>query len=119
MKKERLDENGEEDIFGKRGSSIGPPASIKSDGPLGEDLTDPKGKRARVPQQILDNKAVSRYFKADYVCPEMLTYRQVIRKQTLVLMEEKGYPRSHESFKDVFGMTTKGTYFALVSCLSA
>lgn len=40
---------------------------------------------------------------------------QIIRKQTLVLMEEKGYSRSHEVFKDVFGMTTKGTYFALVS----
>lgn len=53
-------------------------------------------KRPRVPQRVLDNKAT-------------------IRKQTLLLLEARGYSREHDMFKDVFGMATKGTYFALVS----
>lgn len=30
-------------------------------------------------------------------------------------MESRGCPRSHSEFKDVFGMVTRGAYFALVS----
>lgn len=30
-------------------------------------------------------------------------------------MAERGVHREHEQFKDVFGMTTKGAYFAFVS----
>jgi hypothetical protein len=33
----------------------------------------------------------------------------------MLLMEERGCGRNHDIFKDVFGMSTKGTYFALVS----
>ncbi|WWC88002.1 uncharacterized protein L201_002904 [Kwoniella dendrophila CBS 6074] len=107
------DEEEEEDIFGKRGKSITPIPPIlmsrtkstestgeltsheQSDGPLDMDSNsiNKNNKRNKVPQQVLDNKAV-------------------IRKQTLILLENRGIPRTHESFKDVFGMTTKGTYFA-------
>ena len=41
---------------------------------------------------------------------------QSIRKQTLLLLETRGFPRDHDQFKDVFSMTTRGTYFAFVSC---
>jgi hypothetical protein len=41
---------------------------------------------------------------------------QTIRKQTLIMLEARGYGRTHELFKEVFGMTTRGVYFALVSC---
>nr|XP_018264910.1 uncharacterized protein I303_03091 [Kwoniella dejecticola CBS 10117]OBR87068.1 hypothetical protein I303_03091 [Kwoniella dejecticola CBS 10117] len=106
----------EEDIFGHRGKSITPVPSLmsrtKSKESTGELTTSEKAlsdvdiangegggtsssrnKRVRVPQQVLDNKAA-------------------IRKQTLVLLEQRSIPRTHELFKDVFGMTTKGTYFA-------
>ena len=36
----------------------------------------------------------------------------------MVLLEERGVARSHEDFKDVFGMTTKGAYFAFVRASS-
>jgi hypothetical protein len=35
-----------------------------------------------------------------------------------VLLESRGVGRDHDLFKDVFGMTTKGTYFAFVSRLA-
>jgi hypothetical protein len=40
---------------------------------------------------------------------------QIVRKQTLLLLESGGYPRDHELFKELFSMVTKGTYFAFVS----
>ena len=40
---------------------------------------------------------------------------QAIRKQTLLMLEDRGFGRDHEMFKDIFGMATKGTYFAFVS----
>ncbi|WWD18103.1 hypothetical protein CI109_102551 [Kwoniella shandongensis] len=117
-------EREEEDIFGRRTTaSIGPSASISMSraassekminqhlhsegagemtdgaegGGTGNDDGAPntgRAKRVRVPQQVLDNKAA-------------------VRKQTLVLLEGRGISRSHEMFKDVFGMTTKGAYFA-------
>lgn len=70
-------------------------------------------KRPRVPQQVLDNKAVSG------VLVEHHSLDQTIRKQTHLLLDARGCPREHEMFKDVFGMTTKGTYFALVSQLAS
>ncbi|WVQ97058.1 hypothetical protein IAU59_004168 [Kwoniella sp. CBS 9459] len=111
------EEPAEEDIFGKRASSV---VSIsggishsgnsmtnrttgsdtehvtQTGGPFAETSDPPslaRSKRVRVPQQVLDNKAT-------------------IRKQCLVLLELRGIARTHEAFKDVFGMTTKGTYFA-------
>ncbi|WRT65868.1 uncharacterized protein IL334_002819 [Kwoniella shivajii] len=100
----------EEDIFGKRSKSITPVPPLvgrtkstdtNMDNTKNEiaqsendDLPNAtKTKRIRVPQQVLDNKAA-------------------IRKQTLVLLESRGISRTHDSFKDVFGMTTKGTSFA-------
>ncbi|OCF32903.1 hypothetical protein I316_05540 [Kwoniella heveanensis BCC8398] len=120
-------EGEEEDIFGKRASSamsvpgIGtsshlPAANLSrwnsvdgaqhataDDGMIADDDDPPntgRSKRVRVPQQVLDNKAT-------------------IRKQCLVLLETRGIPRTHESFKDVFGMATKGTYFAFRNQLEA
>ncbi|KAL7423736.1 hypothetical protein Q5752_001318 [Cryptotrichosporon argae] len=73
---------GNEDIFGKRPL---PPEQ--------EPASGARAKRARVPQQVLDNKAV-------------------VRKQTAVALEVRGLGRGDGAFKDVFGMTTKGVYFA-------
>ncbi|WVQ85493.1 hypothetical protein IAT38_007658 [Cryptococcus sp. DSM 104549] len=102
----------DEDIFGKRASSIAPPMSRVSSAGAGGSVIDPgergaegegdvngepasagKVKRARVPQQVLDNKAS-------------------IRKQTMNLLDSRGIGRNHELFKDMFGTTTKGVYFA-------
>ncbi|WVF70689.1 hypothetical protein IAT40_005482 [Kwoniella sp. CBS 6097] len=109
-----------EDIFGKRASSVVPGSSTsirfstnttanktmeKEDGAgrhvehgnsvteVGDPPSSARLKRVRVPQQVLDNKAT-------------------IRKQCLVLLESRGIARTHELFKDVFAMATKGTYFA-------
>lgn len=59
VKQETLDAptEAEEDIFGKRGSSIGP--GLKTEAGTNGGVNDPKSKRPRVPQQVLDNKAVS------------------------------------------------------------
>ncbi|KAK8865718.1 hypothetical protein IAR55_000864 [Kwoniella newhampshirensis] len=111
---------GDEDIFGRRATaSVGLTTSVSmsraasgdravdhspSGAPLAAEGTDGaeggndapntgKAKRVRVPQQVLDNKAA-------------------IRKQTLVLLEGRGISRTHDMFKDVFAMTTKGAYFA-------
>ncbi|KAI9635002.1 uncharacterized protein MKK02DRAFT_43683 [Dioszegia hungarica] len=74
----------DEDIFGTK---------PKVEGALDvQEASASSKKRARVPQQVLDNKAL-------------------IRKQALVVMESRGYPRDHELFKDIFGMTIKGVYF--------
>ncbi|GFZ43255.1 hypothetical protein JCM24511_00974 [Saitozyma sp. JCM 24511] len=99
---ERGSNNEDEDIFGKRPA----PAALRvafdtsrqgSADPGKASGAEPpstgRAKRVRVPQQVLDNKAA-------------------IRKQTLVLLESRGVGRDHDLFKDVFGMTTKGTYFA-------
>lgn len=32
-------------------------------------------------------------------------------------MESRGCSRSHNEFKEIFGMVTRGAYFALVSCI--
>ncbi|KAK4684221.1 hypothetical protein P7C73_g5971, partial [Tremellales sp. Uapishka_1] len=50
-------------------------------------------KRPKLPQRVPDNK-------------------DSIRKQTMVLLESRGCARDHASFRDVFGITTKGVYFA-------
>ncbi|WWC68451.1 uncharacterized protein I206_102379 [Kwoniella pini CBS 10737] len=113
QEEEEEEEEEEEDIFGKRGKSITPnpplmarTKSSESTGILntsekaisdientnGDEGSTNKNKRVRVPQQVLDNKAA-------------------IRKQTLVLLENREISRNHELFKEVFGMTTKGTYF--------
>ncbi|KIR43337.1 hypothetical protein I307_03582 [Cryptococcus deuterogattii 99/473] len=100
---------GEEDIFGLRAASIAPSmsrvpsaggrSSVAGDKVVeGEDNFEEiagvgKAKRARVPQQVLDNKAS-------------------IRKQTLLLLEERGVSRTNDLFKEIFGITTKGVYFA-------
>lgn len=86
----------EEDIFGKRPSVplIKPADETKAQEPP----STGRAKR-RVPQQVLDNKAA-------------------IRKQTLVLLESRGVMRENEQFKDVFGMTTKGVYFAFRNTLA-
>lgn len=39
----------------------------------------------------------------------------MIRKRAMQAMESRGCTRSHPEFKDVFGMVTRGAYFALVS----
>jgi hypothetical protein len=90
----------DEDIFGR-------PAN----GANGADEGNVR-KRGKVPQQILDNKAVSvlQLFK-----PMEGADAQIIRKQTLIMLEQRGYARQHELFKDVFAMTTKGVYFVCVS----
>lgn len=84
----------DEDIFGKHLAGIIP--TDMTDPPNGEEDADSlsKSRRPKVPQQILDNKAS-------------------IRKHTMLLMEERGCGRNHDIFRDVFGMSTKGTYFAL------
>ncbi|WWC96760.1 hypothetical protein V866_003633 [Kwoniella sp. B9012] len=101
----------EEDIFGKRSKSITPippismhrsksSESLSTVNPLSDDLTGTVNgemssttkKRVRVPQQVLDNKAA-------------------IRKQTLLLLENRNIPRTNDMFKDIFGMITKSTYF--------
>ncbi|OWZ70758.1 hypothetical protein AYX14_03814 [Cryptococcus neoformans] len=95
----------EEDIFGLRAASMnsipsaGGRSSIASDKVAGgednsEEIADVgKAKRTRVPQQILDNKAS--------IC-----------KQTLLLLEGRGVSRTNDLFKEIFGITTKGAYFA-------
>lgn len=95
----------EQDIFGLRAASMsripsaGGRSSIAGDKVVGgEDNSEElagvgQAKRARVPQQILDNKAS-------------------IRKQTLLLLEERGVSRTNDLFKEIFGITTKGVYFA-------
>ncbi|RSH85802.1 uncharacterized protein EHS24_003982 [Apiotrichum porosum] len=123
-----LQRSDDEDIFGRRSTSLAPRASsvaprassvasrhgsvrapsaapyadaAHSDddaGAAGSSTMRPK--RPRVPQQVLDNKAT-------------------IRKQTHLLLDARGCPREHEMFKDVFGMTTKGTYFALRAVMEA
>ncbi|WVQ71205.1 hypothetical protein IAR50_000730 [Cryptococcus sp. DSM 104548] len=97
------EEKEEEDIFGKRASSMAPSMSRVSSaggrselGPSVDEAGASEGsarKRIRVPQQVLDNKAS-------------------IRKQTLLLLEQRGIARTHDIFKDIFGVTTKGAYFA-------
>ncbi|TYJ54949.1 hypothetical protein B9479_004361 [Cryptococcus floricola] len=97
------EEGDEEDIFGKRASSMAPSMSRVSSaggrsevGPSVDEVGTAEAsgrKRVRVPQQVLDNKAS-------------------IRKQTLLLLELRGIPRTHDLFKDIFGVTTKGVYFA-------
>ncbi|ORY28630.1 hypothetical protein BCR39DRAFT_200190 [Naematelia encephala] len=83
----------DDDIFGMRSNSIAQIRLTKSEDTPNEPPSTGR-KRPRVPTQVLDNKAA-------------------IRKQTLLLMNGRGYAREHELFKDVFGMTTKGTNFAL------
>jgi hypothetical protein len=39
----------------------------------------------------------------------------MIRKRAMQAMESRGCSRSHDDFKEVFGMVTRGAYFALVS----
>lgn len=39
----------------------------------------------------------------------------MIRKRTMQAMESRGCSRSHSEFKEIFGMVTRGAYFALVS----
>nr|XP_019050576.1 hypothetical protein I302_01013 [Kwoniella bestiolae CBS 10118]OCF29506.1 hypothetical protein I302_01013 [Kwoniella bestiolae CBS 10118] len=102
------EEEEEEDIFGKRSKSITPVPSLlmrrsksadslggPNSNPVSDDGT-PNGlgakKRVRVPQQVLHNKAA-------------------IRKQTLLLLEDRNISRTNELFKDIFGMITKSTYF--------
>jgi hypothetical protein len=80
-------------------------------------------KRSRIPQQILDNKAVSgeaisRTLAATTTVRDVVLTTQTIRKQALVLLEARGYQRHHDIFKDVFSMCTKGTYFVFVSSFS-
>lgn len=42
----------------------------------------------------------------------------MIRKRAMQAMESRGCSRSHDDFKEVFGMVTRGAYFALVSWTS-
>ncbi|WVR05675.1 hypothetical protein IAU60_002697 [Kwoniella sp. DSM 27419] len=103
---------GDDDVFGKRASSVastsasaglnhaerdipngGEGAATEGGGTTGETLSVARSKRVKVPQQVLDNKGT-------------------IRKQALVLLEARGVWRTHDSFKDVFAMVTKGAYFA-------
>ncbi|KAL1410918.1 hypothetical protein Q8F55_001861 [Vanrija albida] len=104
VKPER-DKDADEDIFGRRSASVAPRAASvappPSHAPAGAPDTEVEAAaapartpRARVPQQTLDNKAM-------------------IRKQTMVLLELRGVARDHALFKDVFTLTTKGTYFAV------
>lgn len=118
------DGDGDEDIFGRRPSAkaasfelqlidkseLGEPGDGED---KGEELPSTAKKRPRVPQQILDNKAVSDSMYR--LCPSLLY--QSIRKQTMLLLESSGYARDHELFKEIFSMVTKGTYFAFVSSL--
>ena len=106
----------DEDIFGKPG----PSSLVDSPDQATDTASANRAKRVRVPQVVLENKAVRsddplpNYFAHDFVACK-LTSLWVIRKQTLVLPAERGVPREDAQFKEVFGMTTKGVAFAFVS----
>lgn len=103
---DNINDNEEEDIFGTK--------APMTNGVITADEGSSR-KRGKVPQQVLDNKAVSSTHQSVCDLDPFTADVKVIRKQTLVLLESRGYARQHKQFKDIFAMVTKGVYFVCVS----